>query len=123
MISMKKNGFTLIEIIGVLVIISLLLIIILPNILNKFYGNKDEYSEVNEKLIIEAARVYVESNPDLFLKNKTGKNYCILINDLVLSGNLDEDNITLTQDYKNAFVEAYYNGSYFELVLKNDCQE
>ncbi len=115
-----EKGFTLIEVLGVLVIMALILGLLLPNIINNFYNNKSNYKELNENLIIEAARVYIDYNTNEFLEVE-GSEYCIDIEDLVTSGALESENVTAFDDYSNYSVRAYYNGNYFELTLQETC--
>ena len=53
---MKKNGFTLIEIIAVVVILGLILLIIVPNVNDILKRSKTTLNERQKELIISAAR-------------------------------------------------------------------
>ena len=81
---MNKKGFTLAEILGVIVIISLLLLLIMPTIINKISQNGDKAGEINDNLIFDAIDNYIEENIGT---NKPGT-YCIPIQDLVDNGTL-----------------------------------
>ena len=77
-----KKGFTLLEMLAVIVVISILSLIILPNITEQFADKKEEISKVSQKIILSAAELYA---------NETGNIYqTITINDLVEAGKLEQ---------------------------------
>ena len=47
---MKNKGFTLIEVLGVIVILSLLLILIVPGIINRLSSKQEQTIETQTKL-------------------------------------------------------------------------
>ena len=71
----RKNGFTLAEILGVIVIIGLLLIIVAPILIGRIKNNQDLVNEAGNKIIYDAARQYVDENPNNYL---LGNKYCII---------------------------------------------
>ena len=75
-----KKGFTLAEILGVIVIIGLLLILIVPPIINRISGSGDEAQEAENVIIYNAAGVYINEQPEKYQPGKSGK-YCKLIQD------------------------------------------
>jgi len=77
-----KRGFTLLEMLAVIVVISILSLIILPNITGQLADKKEEISKVSQKIILSAAELYA---------NETGNTYqTITINDLVEAGKLEQ---------------------------------
>ena len=77
-----KKGFTLLEMLAVIVVISILSLIILPNITGQLADKKEEISKVSQKIILSAAELYA---------NETGNTYqTITINDLVEAGKLEQ---------------------------------
>ncbi len=70
-----KRGFTLIEMLVVIVIISLLSLMIFPTIMNQVGDKKSEISEVTKKMIIDAAELYA--------RERNINNSFITLNDLV----------------------------------------
>ena len=77
-----KKGFTLLEMLAVIVVISILSLIILPNITGQLADKKEEISKVSQKIILSAAELYA---------NETGNIYqTITINDLVEAGKLEQ---------------------------------
>ena len=77
-----KKGFTLLEMLAVIVVISILSLIILPNITGQLADKKEEISKVSQQIILSAAELYA---------NETGNTYqTITINDLVEAGKLEQ---------------------------------
>ena len=56
---MKKKGFTLIELISVIVILSIIIMLIIPTIINNISDKKEEAYQKNIDIILSAARGYV----------------------------------------------------------------
>ncbi len=63
---MQKKGFTLVELLAVIVIMGLLLIIIVPSINNLQKQNKRQAYELYAKSAIPAAKLYVEDKKESF---------------------------------------------------------
>ena len=125
---MKKKGFTLVEILGVIVIIGLLLLLVGPAIVNRITSKKAKVSKTTEKLITGASSQYVGENREIY---KPGK-YCITIKQLVNDGKLTspvtditgeiEGEKKLEEDYA-VLVEIKSNGSEeYEIIETNECQ-
>ena len=57
---MNKKGFTLAEVLAVLVILSLLLILTIPSIRDALTNGKNKINEINKKQIEDAAKIIVD---------------------------------------------------------------
>ena len=121
---MNKKGFTLIELLGTIIIITLLTMLVVPKILDWYGNSADSYKELNEELIIEAARIYVTEQPNKYLQNKE-HTYCITMQKMIDYGCLEEKNVKdfTDESYENMFVKVVNNGKYFEYYLTDTCQE
>ena len=86
----KKKGFTLTEILGVLVILGLLLLLIVPTILNKVRVSENDTKKTQDKMIEESTNLYMDDNKDLF-PGTTDNVYCIPIQTLIDHGKITED--------------------------------
>ena len=121
---MNKKGFTLIELVSVLVILSVLAVIIFPNILSSISKGKNDLKKDNEKLIISGAKEYVSDNQNNFKSN--GNIYCLSVKTLYDKGYINtvigidsSDDITLITDVVEV---KYVNGKFeYNYVLKESC--
>lgn len=119
---MNKKGFTLVELLGTIVIIALISILIVPRIVNWYSNSTDSYEELNEELIIEAARIYIDEHPNdaESLKNGTVTVQYISMTQMINYGCLDENNVKKIskENLESARVRVSYNGNYFEYYLE-----
>ena len=108
----NKKGFTLIEILAVIIIIGIVAIIAVPSITKYINGSKDTIYISYEKTMVDAARNMVSdcviNNEDCELPKNEGKKIVIL-KSLELDGFLDNMKDPVTKD----FCEADY--SYVEI--------
>ena len=80
---MNNKGFTLVEIITTVALVSVLMLLIIPNLLSQLSDKSREASEKEQSILIEAARVYVDKHHEAF-ESKT--NECITITMLESDG-------------------------------------
>ena len=141
---MKKNGFTLVEMLAVVVIMGLLIIVAIPQIQNLVASKRDTIKDTTLQMIYDAADSYTESDTSTFQKmyidNKNFAAYCITVEDLVNAGKIDEESLKDYIDYdatKKEGDEGYvsllkrviyiktnpYNEFEYELLNTNNCNE
>ena len=87
---MNKKGFTLVEILGVVVILGLLFLVIAPPVINRVKTHETEVTDLQKQMVKEAADLYLDSHP-----NTT----CISVQTLIDSGFLNE-NVDNATNYK-----------------------
>lgn len=124
---MNNKGFTLTEILGVIVIIALLLILIVPNIINRISNSGDDAKDTENQIIYDAADQYIKENPSEYPPGKSGR-YCITIQSLVDDGKLVAPVIDVTtgEDITNlsVMVTIYSTGNTdYELKEGAECEE
>lgn len=79
---MKKRGFTLVELLAVLVLIAAISLIVFPSIINYINSSKGDINQVTEKLIIDNAKLYVDNNKTLF-PEKLNSSGCFVLQELI----------------------------------------
>ena len=122
---MNKKGFTLVELISVIVILGILALIVFPSVLSTINKGKSNTKDSNKKLIIAGAKNYVTDNQNSF-KSIDGKTYCISIGTLYNAGyiktvigiDVDDDVTKITDVVKAVYSGGKFNYSY---VSTSEC--
>lgn len=120
---MRNKGFTLVELLGVIILLAVIALIAFPPILNQIKKSQNQIDDATNALIISSAKLYVDNNHNLFSK-KDGNVYCISIDELLNRGYLTEgmlgSNDELIEDF---VVKVSYSGNYsYELVNVGECE-
>lgn len=88
---MKKNAFTLIELLAVIIIISLITLITTINVFKYINSSKNEISETDKSSIISASKNWSADNPNLLPTMNSGDYYTLTVSDLINGGYLTSD--------------------------------
>lgn len=83
---MKKNGFTLIELVGTIVILSLALIIVVPTVTKNLRTGMTDADEKTKASIELAAKNWAIDNMET-----VGNSYCVTVSTLQNGGYLDNN--------------------------------
>lgn len=119
-----KKGFTLPELIGVIIILSLICLIAFPPILSAIRGSKNELSEASKKIIYDATDLYITDNVDKYPKNN-GNIYCVSLESLVKGEYLPQkvyDSSTATEVSLDSLVEVKVEQGNYSYNLNNNCK-
>lgn len=93
-----KKGFTLIELMAVIIILSLVVLIAFPNIVNVVKNSNNSIDSATSSLIINGAKNYVDEHKNSYpLKN--GKVYCLQIESLIMNDYVINDDKVKTFKY------------------------
>ena len=108
----KMNGFTLVELIGVLVILILILLVAIPSISSSVERSKAKQNAAKEKMILTAAKLYIDD-----FKNKIDDDCYITTNDLINENIITMDDV-LNSDGKvlARFIKYNKNSNTYEIV-------
>ena len=125
---MNKNGFTLIELIGVIVILSIIIVVGFPKIMGGLEGVENDISDANEKLIFSKTEEYLNKYVDD--KDPDGKNYprtinasyCISTTTLNNQGYLSDTFVEKELENEQYFIQAKINSKRtIEYTLVKNC--
>lgn len=83
---MKKKGFTLVELLGVITVLGITALLIIPSVEKVIKRNKEKALENNKKTIITATKNWITDNKQ---KIMDGDEYIITVGDLKTSGYLE----------------------------------
>ena len=118
---MKRNGFTLVELLAVVSILSLLLLLVAPKIVNQLNNSKEDVNDATKKIIYNAAENFIK---DFNIDIKDYETKCIPVEELqdekYLSNSVT-DNESGVDIKENKSVKVTYDedlGYNFELISK-----
>lgn len=124
---MKNNGFTLVELLGVIIILALLTILVFPSIINSVKSSGEKTDALTLDMIYRASELYISNHKSDFIK-KEGNKYVISLKDLVAEDllaspiKLSDSDIDITNTKS---VQVIYSNGKFTYELKNsgECVE
>lgn len=120
---MKKNGFTLVEMICVIVLLTILITLSIGGIVNNITETRKKQNDATLKLVFSATNEYIQKYEDNYEKNNNVL-YCVKIQDLIDDGILINTlQYNGTQLDKNEYVSITYLNSKFVYELKQECSE
>jgi competence protein ComGC len=124
---MKKNGFTLIEMLGILMVLSVIILVSVPSILSTNKKAKESQMEDAKETLYMAAETYVEIDKDRKARLKKNGYYFIKLTDLVSEGLISSSMKNPGTDFEDTVSEGswwvqanYKNGNTtYKLVNEN----
>ena len=122
---MFKKGFTLVELIGVVIILALISLLAFPTILNSIRNTKSQLSAVSKEILYSAASSYVSNNLNDFPK-KNGNTFCVTLESLVQNEYLPTkvyDSVTGEEIPLSNIIEVKYEQDRFNYNINNECVE
>ena len=123
---MKKNqGFTLSELLGVVVILALLMLLVFPALMNMLKEGKEQISSSVESLIFNAAGNYIDGSPNEY-PTSTDKVYCLTLQELVDANEISK-NVLIDENGKelnlNKKVEINITSGKKSYQMNDNCEE
>lgn len=118
-----KKGFTLVEVLAVIVILGLLIAIVSPVVNNLLGDSEDALYQEQVDNIVKASKKYIVENSDLLPEGSDST--AIYISDLIDKGIIDSDKVIdpKTKEEMNGCVVVNYNENFnqYEYNYKEDC--
>ena len=118
---LNNKGFTLVELLAVLVILIAIMSIAIPSISSSLERSKSKQDTAKQKILVSAAELYVTDHKNNIINNMGSNNCCkIIIEDLKKSGYVDEE---ATKDSNNNYLGEHitYNKNDSTFKLGEDC--
>lgn len=123
---MRKNGFTMTELLGVIVILGVLILVAFPPLVDQIRKSRGNLSDAAKDVIYNSVELYMKKHQNDYPIYATNT-FCFSLEELVDSGDLEISlldyetgkNLDLSQTVK-VYVESTTNIEY-EIVEENDC--
>lgn len=119
---MNKKGFTLVELLAVIILLFLIITFALPQITNSVNNNRKKTDEITLEMIKSAAKLYVSDNESEFPK-VDGNVYYVELKDLIehdyLKANLEYEDEIIDESKKIGI--TYNNGFSYYLMTNDTC--
>lgn len=116
-----KKGFTLIELIGVVIILAIISVLVYPSILKQINATKSELSDSMKEIIYTATDLYASNSR---LEKTNGFVYCVTIRQLVdkdyLNSNL-VDPVTKENISQDKYVKITVFNSNYKYEITDSC--
>ena len=118
-INKKSHGFTLVELLGVIIILAFLAFLVSEVIINNINDTNNKMENLAIDTIISSAREYVSKNPNEFPK-VIGDIYYLTYEELVVENLINDDmlpKLDSVEDLKSKFIQIEYNGNNYTYTL------
>jgi len=125
---LKKNGFTLVEVLGVIFLIGLLLVLAFPPIVNQLKRSTEDIDKATKELIYNSTDFYLEKNQQNYPLNNDSV-FCVSLKTLVDTGELSNDLTSISTGKKidlTKVVKVNYESNTnidYKIVNQNECVE
>ena len=124
--SMKnKQGFTLSEILGVIVILGLLVLLLAPGLINRISSSRKKAEDAGNEIVYSAVQQHINDNKKAY---PSGNQYCIPISKLIADGKLVSPVINVVTgeniENKSVLAQIQQSGSMEFFIMDSDeCKE
>ncbi len=116
-----RKGFTLVELLAVIVILALIGIIIMPSVINIMSESTTEVNEANKKTVLAQAEIFVLENSFNYEK-VNGNVYCITIDQLKDENFLDTEFVNgLDESVRKLIIGVKIQNDKYHYELVSEC--
>ena len=119
---MNRKGFTLAELIGVVIVMGLIILVIVTPILSQIKKKSSSIDEVTKQLLISTTETYIDQNPNKYILD-SNKTYYISVGLLIERGLLKKDYLNKYNNdvlSENTIIEVTNEGNSFEYEILNN---
>ena len=111
---MNKKGFTLVEVLAVIVVLGLLAAIITPVVNNLIKDSEDALYQKQINSVIDATKKYMIDHSDLIPEDVDNATTVVFISDLIYDGTIENSSVInpKTKETMNGCIVVNYNGNY-----------
>ena len=117
----KKNGFTMVEMLGVVILLAAIMLLAFPAMLEQFRKSKEDINEATLQLIYSGADEYFNQYLEVYPKID-GNSYCVFLQDIVDAGYLSDSITDVLNDkdfdFENDNVKAVYQNNKYNYSLQ-----
>lgn len=114
---MKNKGFTLIEVLAVVLLLALLALVIAPKVIEQRDKKTKELNEASKKILFSDAGEYIRNNNYDVI---SGNVYCISVSTLINEDAISMDAKNFQNDIIKVTIDEDYN---FVYSVDNNCKE
>ena len=121
---MKRKGFTLVELLGVITLLGLIIGLMFPPLLIQLKKASNSIDEATKSIIIVGASNFVEENKNNFPK-VNGEYYCIRFQELVNENKISKD-LKDSQGNKinlENYVKVIVSDNKYNYEIIDECEE
>lgn len=118
-----KRGFTLVELLAVIIILGLLVTLLVPNVITLLKSNSLKVYKIKEKELLNAAEDYIEYDSDFIAPTTSEPVKYITIQSLISKNYINKILDNSTGEECSAFVKITKNGNSYNLDPCIICSE
>ncbi len=104
---MKNKGFTLVELLAVIILLSIIALIVVPKVLEQKENQDKKIKESQKELIYASSNIYIKDNNEDDIE--PGKVFCITVQSLIDEGYINIDVDHYKEDIVKVFVDDNNN--------------
>ena len=118
----NKKGFTLVEMLGVLIILVIIFMISFPTLTRVLKNTEEDLANSEKIIVVDATKDLLNSKKDIYIPNDDNT-YCIAFETLMNQGKLTENQVENISEDFNTVKVTYKNRKAIYEVLGTGCTE
>ena len=108
---MKKDGFTLVELLAVVIILAIISLFVMPKVADLIKSGNNTNTSIIEQKLLAVARTYTNNYDTRFFNRFVNVGYASIItkDELIDAGLVTKDEVALIENFRGVRVELLYN--------------